>query len=498
MTTWYVDAASAGGNGTTTELSGANAAFATVAAAQAAITGDQHDNSLLFKRGCTWREMFTIGAYGTEGHPFTVGAYGEGALPKIYGSTQVSTWSDEGGGVWSAACAADPVSVWFVLPSGAVIWGTEVANKAACAAEYDWSYVSGDGKLYVYAATDPDSRYSSIEKPTRSYGVYANGKAYVTVQYIETAFTFASGDGRGIFLYNCTAPIVEYCPSHHNGDMGDGTDPQGNGIDVYNSPNFIARNNTCYENARRGIVVFADNGSTITDPLIEHNSCYNNYHAQIDVFANSGASGNLTNPIVRYNLCYLNSDYGAHGKGVLTAHGIYLQGDTRYITGAKVHYNIVLNMYKDSLIAVTKYATGVDIYNNVVYGAFAGSDWSPGIDIRAATVTGVNIKNNIGMDCVAGCLRVVEDDSIESCDNNLWYQSGGGAALYVDAEVGDYHFDDQAAYKTATGWDENGLWEDPDFVDPANNDLRLKAESPCINAGADVGLTEDYAGNGMW
>ena len=46
-----------------------------------------------------------------------------------------------------------------------------------------------------------------------------------------------------------------------------------------------------------------------------------------------------------------------------------------------------------------------------------------------------------------------------------------------------------------SGWDTNGLWEDPLMTDPANGDFTLQVTSPCINAGVDVGLTEDYAGN---
>ena len=94
---YYADTDSAGGDGTTTELTGAQAAFATVAAAQAALTGDQSDNFLLFNRGNIWREQFTIGANGTSGHPFTIGAYGAGANPIISGAdliTPGTSWTN--------------------------------------------------------------------------------------------------------------------------------------------------------------------------------------------------------------------------------------------------------------------------------------------------------------------------------------------------------------------------------------------------------------------
>jgi parallel beta-helix repeat protein len=101
--TYYVNSASDGGDGTTTATTGAQAAFKTVAAAQAGVTGDQSDNPLLFNRGNTWREMFTVGANGTSGHPFIIGAYGTGVNPQIYGSTVVGTWTNNS----IAAVAAD-------------------------------------------------------------------------------------------------------------------------------------------------------------------------------------------------------------------------------------------------------------------------------------------------------------------------------------------------------------------------------------------------------
>jgi hypothetical protein len=82
-----------------------------------------------------------------------------------------------------------------------------------------------------------------------------------------------------------------------------------------------------------------------------------------------------------------------------------------------------------------------------------------------------------------------------------WYNTGGGTQPYVivlTATPTDYHYDDFATYQSVTGWDTHGKWEDPKFVNAGGaeaSDYRLSASSPCINAGANVGLTEDYFGN---
>lgn len=96
MTTYYVDtAADPGGNGTTSATTGANCAWDTIADVNAAsfLAGD----SVLFKRGCTWREQLTVPSSGSAiGGQITFGAYGSGANPIISGADVVTTWVDDG------------------------------------------------------------------------------------------------------------------------------------------------------------------------------------------------------------------------------------------------------------------------------------------------------------------------------------------------------------------------------------------------------------------
>jgi len=90
--TYYVDTAStAGGTGTTTATTGADRAWATIAEVNA-FAFDAGD-SILFARGCTWRETLTVPSSGSEGLPITFGAYGSGANPIIDGSAAVSSWT---------------------------------------------------------------------------------------------------------------------------------------------------------------------------------------------------------------------------------------------------------------------------------------------------------------------------------------------------------------------------------------------------------------------
>jgi parallel beta-helix repeat protein len=100
-TTYYVDSSSeATCDGTTTGTTDGgdhHCAFDTIAHADAVFTGDMSDNSLLFNKGDTWREQYTVTAFGTDGHPATIGAYGTGDDPIISGADLVATWAEVSG-----------------------------------------------------------------------------------------------------------------------------------------------------------------------------------------------------------------------------------------------------------------------------------------------------------------------------------------------------------------------------------------------------------------
>ena len=63
--------------------------------------------------------------------------------------------------------------------------------------------------------------------------------------------------------------------------------------------------------------------------------------------------------------------------------------------------------------------------------------------------------------------------------------------------TGQYNcFQDAAKSGDGTYTDTGTLWAtDPLFTSPTTGGFTLQATSPCINAGMDVGLTQDYAGN---
>ena len=52
-----------------------------------------------------------------------------------------------------------------------------------------------------------------------------------------------------------------------------------------------------------------------------------------------------------------------------------------------------------------------------------------------------------------------------------------------------------AAYQSDYGQEPHSMTAVPLLIDPAGRDFHLTAESPCVNAGADIGIHTDFENN---
>jgi len=66
------------------------------------------------------------------------------------------------------------------------------------------------------------------------------------------------------------------------------------------------------------------------------------------------------------------------------------------------------------------------------------------------------------------------------------------AIIYGKGDVQRYTLDTWRAF---SGQDGHSIAQDPLFANTSNRDFHLKSNSPCIDAGGDVGLTQDFEGN---
>jgi hypothetical protein len=225
--------------------------------------------------------------------------------------------------------------------------------------------------------------------------------------------------------------------------------------------------------------------------IVENNVVYNAYDKEIFLNTSGASDANaMVGNIVRNNSCYWLDTFDAATYS--TPRGIVLYGEVGSILqNTQISNNVVRN--KPGIgIKIDAYNSGAVLYHNTVFKTHPSSLTTGGYNfyITNTGVSGIVLKNNIGGDSKNAGLFVV-DKTLVTADNNLWFTSTG--TVYANINGSNYHSDDFTAYKTATGWDAHGLWQDPVFVSTVTPDLHLQVTSPCIAAGDPaVGVLTDY------
>jgi hypothetical protein len=118
-TTYYVDCNANGDAGAGT---GTGVAVAWKTISKVNSSSFSAGDSVLFNKGCTWREQLTIPSSGSAGNPITFGAYGSGAAPIIDGSDLIT-----------------PGTSWGSTIAGGVTWNNMRISAVAGTAFVDFS-----------------------------------------------------------------------------------------------------------------------------------------------------------------------------------------------------------------------------------------------------------------------------------------------------------------------------------------------------------------------
>ena len=152
---------------------------------------------------------------------------------------------------------------------------------------------------------------------------------------------------------------------------------------------------------------------------------------------------------------------------------------------------------------------------NLAVSAGAGTYYN-GIDVNNNSTGNVFYNNTIAK-VYQGCVTFETGSNGNTAKNNILDSTGNGAAfplsIYVDSSItsltlghNDYWFTTYlgnwkgtvetsfSAWVAATG-ETGSISANPVFVSTTTPDLHLQATSPCIDAGVNVGLTQDLADN---
>lgn len=485
--------------------------------------GDQ----VLFKKGETWREGLVAPSSGSSGNPMIFGAYGSGADPLIKGSDiLVKTWTSIGSNRWTASQTPTPTVLFFDGTRG-----TLVGSQAAVVSAGQWFWAAN--VLTVFSTSDPATAFTSpgIETVLRT-GIDINAKSWVKLQGLATTqctggilihgggddntvdtcsaswctsngmFVTDNGTDRASFI-NCTShdclngyallfevsagsiidgPLVSggtfyNCPATFSGGVGfsrvsngrvTGVECYGNwyGIKYVNKAvNCRMDHNVVHNNSNFGLDLDVGGGGAdiITGCIVEYNNVYSNGSYGIAIEQDTGGATATTDNITRYNI--------VHSNSVCL---ICNQSDLDHI-----YYNIFYSSGSFDMLG----ATNQEIYNNVFY-ATEITHW-----------TGSNncvIKNNIFYQ-TQGDYFIEQAFGVTNlvCDYNSYYKG--------TAPLGNFRLNGTGLGFSgwqAAGQDAHSTWgTDPKMVNPTGADFTLQSDSPCINAGTNVGLTQDYLGH---
>ena len=430
---YYVDAT--GGNDSNSGLS-ESTSWKSVAKVNSSRfnPGDQ----ILFKRGAIWREQLFVSSSGSSGNPITFGAYGSGNKPKLLGSVNLngsSNWQLYSFNIWKSAStiSADVGNLIFNNESSC---GKKKSSLTSMVSQGDFYYDPSAKYLYVYSTSNPGTYYTVIEAAKRNNGVVISMRNYVTVQEFDIRYWGAHGIQIDGYSGNCDNIIIQRNDiSYIGGSYQFGTTRFGNGIEQW------------------------DNG---------------------------------TNLIVRYNR--INQVYDA---------GMTTQGETPGNTKSDqlFYYNIVTNSeygFEFFNRDATSRNTRIKIYNNVFYNNGGGWGHSQRPDVSGigfvmwgstAISTSCQFQNNIIHTSAQNSINVDDANDLLgwSIDYNDLYPDGP-----IKFKIYTTHYD-FTGWKTNSKQDGHSITSNPLFV--STSDFHLQSTSPAINAGTNVGLTQDFDGN---
>jgi hypothetical protein len=500
---------------------------------------DYYDNSptasvtINLKKGGEWRELLTSGADGTDTYRVQVRAYSDGDMPIISGSTLRDDWEISGTANIYKIIGISVRPQQFFLDD--VSGYRQVADDLSKNLDWIWDrdgeyYDTTVNTVYLYCDTgDPDDEYTKIESSARAFCIDFNG-SYLTIDGIRTRYCNRNGMGGNepgsyITIKNC---IAEWC-------WYKGIGPDGQPSGAFN--HWIIEDNIVRYNGIGGIGLNECAGESI----IRRNQVYENAvapYAQeifeppmnfawgIKCFEQDQDPGMVGTEIYDNHVHSNGRDMVTEGSAVGIWHD-HILGDTN--NRNTIHHNLIHDNTGNGVFI--EIGSNSSVYSNVIYdngGTLPnGEPAQITLDSRLSFITEDNhVYNNT---CVGGrygikvltyfqnvdCLmrnnlilnNIVAGQSVRALfankggDNDDEYGSGN---IYDNncfgVEFGEFIqwgnlsklYDTYTDWKTAHGesWtqiDDDIGGSDPSFTDPDGDDYTLASDSPCIDAGVNLG-----------
>jgi hypothetical protein len=266
---------------------------------------------------------------------------------------------------------------------------------------------------------------------------------------------------------------IDDCDIHSEDSASVSSGKDGIHINLQNNSAIVIKNNRIYHTQHNGV---GNSNTSIAncDVLIQNNDIY-----EID---SHGVSLDDIDATIEYNRI---RGAGTWPLDDNDSNGIRLLRDV----DAVVRFNDISGCSGRALwVSVT--SGTVEFVHNSCYG----NNYNPLLDDQGhiqfrsdgpPTTLSLTFKNNIIYKTVADrrCLKSdIGEAYISAMDYNVWYD---------DSESDTYMRRNGTTYSSISNYlasfESNSIEDNPDFVDPGNQDFELQAGSPAIDAGDDLG-----------
>lgn len=443
-----------------------------------------------------------------------VGMSGFSNTTRIIGGFETRTGTEN---LWYANAPVIPSLSGIPANYVCVLDGTFQTSTTSIAAvdavgEYFVDTAPSPDVIYVYSATDPDSRVAEVSN--QFAGILVNKKSYITIKDLEVKYAGHSG----IYCYgqdNATPygnSLITNCYSHHNRNVGIMLNRAYGNTTVsyceasYNGNNFYSayssgvansgsNNNTFSHCTSSNSIAYAAGTGYYSDGhafgIYQSDSCLIEYCT-----SNNDDSGIVSDPagtdnafIARYNVI------NATNKLLLIAGG-NSSGTKKH----EIYYNVFANSKSPSSGVISlvnsNVNSGIHFYNNTIYHL-------NGYTTRVFSMTagtGVNLKNNILYSTGTGGLTFYESSALVQSSDNNWFDNPSNFG-HIKIGATTYYLDHPTSgnitnWRAFSNQDLNSGITNPLFTNPGT-DFTLQTGSPCINAGVEIpGLPNtDILGN---
>ena len=488
----------------------------------------QAGDSILFKKGATWKERLVFPSSGNAFIPIVIGSYGEGNLPIITGVNNyngweyTNTWTLVENNIWSREQTDNPQRMWI---DSIEVLRNELIDSLD-GTRYMWAWENS--KLFVYSDGNPATTFNLMEVNVFLDVVRIDSKYSIIFQDIE----IQGGYGFALAILGCSNIVIENC------SIGSYS-RQGIQICDYNgiSSTFVEIDNCVLDskfNFSYGKNKGIDDGIQMTrgaNNCIVKNSIIKDFgHAGIYLKAlNSSDNGVYDNKIFGN---YITGENVTYQRGIGTDgyedkcrdneffYNVIKNTTVRnQINGNNnwIHHNIIDGI-KNSLVKSYATAQGFDLQcygtdlvchdnridNNLIMNCDeAGIYFRGNGNAKNNNFVRNNIILNCGINSKAGYDKIgIVIENSNSIETNYFYNNSvfnGDESLPVVFLRGNYITIAQFNGQTVTtDVALNNIQKGPLF-ETFDSSLYLLAEnSPCIDKGIDVGLDFDYYGNEIY